>query len=159
MSTSSSARAYKYENETRCEAKGWEPHVDEETTKVIDHALCAEIERAEAMLEQIEEVEEADAPLYSRDTLRRASAFLKAQSVQAHKMYGAFAPVPNIGIGPNGSVDLHWKRNDWELLVNIPANDRELATYYGDDYGEQKIRGSIYQTTFDYGIVMWLMKN
>lgn len=158
MSSSCLARAYKCEDEERCQVQAWEPHVDENAMKGVDPDLCEEIARAEAIFEQAEEVEEEDAPLYSRETLHRASAFLKAQSAQAFRMYGAFAPVPNIGIGPNGSVDLHWKKKVWELLVNIPGDNRELATYYGDDYGEQKISGSFYQTTFDYGIVMWLMR-
>jgi hypothetical protein len=103
----------------------------------------------------MDDAEEEDAPLYSRDTLHRASAFLKAQSAQALKMYGAFAPVPNIGIGPNGSVDLHWKRNDWELLVNIPADNDEPATYYGDNYGIHNTKGTFTPTTFDWAGILF----
>jgi hypothetical protein len=153
------ARPYKNAGRSRCEAKGWEPHAGDEAPKDLDPALCAEIERAEAALERVEGAEEEDALVYSKDALRRASTFLNAQSAHSRKMYGVFAPVPDIGGGPNGSVDLHWRRKDCELLVNIPASDKELAAFYGDDYGTCKIKGSFDPTDFDFGIIMWLMKN
>src|ERR1700678_3773675 len=116
----------------------------------VDRALCIEIERAEGMLENADDRDE-DAAVFSRETLDRAVEFLKAQSAKLRKMYGSFAPVPHIGPGPDESVDLHWKRESWELLVNIPANPDRLATFYGDDYGAQKIKGSLDPRTINYG--------
>jgi hypothetical protein len=153
-----SAPAYTYENETPCKARVYEPHVDEDATKGVDPALCAEIERAEAILEHMEEAKEEDAPVYSRDTLIRASVFLKAHSAQLRKMYRVFGPVPNIGPGPNGSVDLHWRLKDRELLVNIPADSGETAAYYGDNYGTEEVKNSFDPATFDWGIIAWLMR-
>lgn len=135
--------------------EAWERHSNE-TVSENDLCLQAELERAEAKLEYIGGAEEEEVPVYSKDAFRRASIFLKAQSAQFRKMYYVPAPFPDIGPGPDGSIDLHWKRNNWELLVNIPADSNELAAFYGDNYGTHKIKGSFDPTTFDYGIIMCL---
>jgi hypothetical protein len=125
--------------------------------KAVDLPLLAKIEHAEKMLDQSSDDE--DAPGYSRTALNRARVFLTAQSAQLRKVYGVFAPVPDLGSGPNASIDLHWKRKDWELLVNIPASGNEPATFYGDNYGLQKIKGSFDPITFNHGVIAWLMGN
>jgi hypothetical protein len=72
-------------------------------------------------------------------------------------LYQLQLPVPHIGAGPNGSIDLHWKRKNSELLVNIPADPNGLVTYYGDDYGAQKVKGTMNLSTFNLGIAACLM--
>lgn len=41
---------------------------------------------------------------------------------------------------PDGSVDLFWKSDAYELLVHVPATG--TATYYGDDLGDLTVEGS-----------------
>jgi hypothetical protein len=124
-------------------------------TERLDRALRAEIERAQASIRNIED-EDADVPVFSAQALDRAIAFLRAQSAQFRKMLGTLPPVPNIDPGPDGSVDLHWRREGWELLVNIPPDENRLASFYGDDYGAQKIKGSFDPQNANNGILMWL---
>ena len=47
--------------------------------------------------------------------------------------------VPTISPLPNGSIDLHWKSEKFELLVNIQEKS-EQAGVYGDDYKTAQIR-------------------
>lgn len=130
-------------------------HAEEE-----DRALTAELARAESMLEHAEEAEdEDDPPGFSSEALLRAKTFLLGQSKQFRKICGHFPPVPRIGPGPKGSVDLYWKEKDWELLINVPAESGKLATFYGDDHGAQKIKGSFNPNSFNYGIVPWLIRS
>lgn len=124
-----------------------------------DLALDIELRRIESMIEHPDYTDEEDFPSFSITTLFRAKSFLLAQSKQFHKIFGYFPPVPQIGAGPNGSVDLYWKKTGWELLINIPAEDGKMATFYGDDYGLQKIKGSLDPNSFHYGIVPWLIRN
>jgi len=133
-------------------------HYSNEHRERLDHALRTEIEYAKAMLVRSDD-EDEDAPRFSKDAFSRAIEFLRAQSTQFRKMLGSFAPTPSIGPGPDGSVDLHWKKQGWELLVNIPADPGKIATFYGDNYGAQKIKGSFDPKTFNYGIIAWLMNN
>lgn len=123
-----------------------------------DLALTEELAHAEGMLEHPQdEVEEGTAGL-STEALSRAKTFLLERSKQFRKICGYFPVVPQIGSGPNESIDLYWKEKDWELLINIPAESEKMATFYGDDYGSQKIKGSFDPSSFNYGIVPWLTR-
>src|SRR5438552_2485750 len=76
-------------------------------------------------------------------TWRRASDFLARQANVARKGLGKELPVPKILPGPNGSIDLHWKIPDFELIVNVPAEAAKGAIFYGDDDGNLCIKGSL----------------
>jgi hypothetical protein len=122
--------------------------------------LDKEIERAKCILDGVVEGEdEEDFPIYTKAALARAIVFLRSQSDQFRKIGVSSVPVPKIGPGPNSSVDLHWRREGWELLVNIPSDSNRPATFYGDDYGVQKIKGSFDTTIPNRGLVIWLMKS
>ena len=72
-------------------------------------------------------------------------------------LVATYPPTPRIASGPDASIDLHWKQKEWELLVNIPKDDSQMAVFYGDDYGSSKIKGSFDPETINLGIVNWLM--
>lgn len=74
----------------------------------------------------------------------------KAISKEAHARAVAWVratlcggdPLPHIGPGPDGSIDLWWKDNGrFALLVNIEAEG--LASFYGDKPDGQKIKGDL----------------
>lgn len=127
------------------------------TEKQQDRELQEEIGRARKILELGDDWDGEGSPAYTEDTLDRAAAFLTTHSEQFRRLYSLHLPVPKISPGPDGSIDIHWKRQSWELLVNIPADAKEMAVFYGDDYGSQKIRGTLDPRTFNLGIASWLM--
>jgi hypothetical protein len=130
-----------------------------EQSSVTDEVLRAEINRAALMLDRSGDWEDEEPVLFSQETLRRAEFFLSTQSKQFYKLFGHFPPAPHVGPGPDGSVDIFWKKERWELLVNIPADTLKMASFYGDDYGAQKIKGSFDPTSLHYGIVPWLIRS
>lgn len=107
--------------------------------------------------EALEAGDEAIEELYSPETLLRAEAFLKAQIEWLWRSCGIKAAIPSVGPGPAGSVDLYWKEQDWELLVNIPPFG-QLATFYGENYGSEKNKGSFEPEKLSTNIVAWLMR-
>jgi hypothetical protein len=119
--------------------------------------LEAEVERAKQVINTTDPSDEERGELYTEATLDRASSFLKMHADHLLRVYKLQLPIPHIGVGPNGSIDLHWKSATSELLVNIPADANALVTYYGDDYGEQKVKGSMNLKTFNFGIAACLM--
>lgn len=134
---------------------GWEretPESDVWTQHEDYPALNAEIEYARSMIG----VPVDDATTYSEDTFNRVAAFLTMYSDELLKS-GLVIPVPKIGPGPDRSVDLHWKYQSRELLMNIPADANEAAAFYGDDYGTQKFRGQLDVKTFNLGFAHWLI--
>ena len=106
----------------------------------IRKQLQAEVSR-QRLLEMEDGWDGEGSPSYSEDTVDRAIEFVVAQARRVSD-FGLSIPTPHIGPGPDGSIDLHWKQSSRELLVNIPADVHKVATFYGDDYKSQKIKGS-----------------
>jgi len=127
------------------------------TTDLENQELSAEIERAREMLTLPKDWDGEGSVNYLEDTFDRAVEFLKTHS-KFLKDFGLRMPVPAITAGPNGSIDIHWKRVSWELLVNIPADSSKMASFYGDNYGVQQIRGTVDPETCNSGLAAWLMK-
>jgi len=98
-------------------------------------------------------------PGYSEETCERMSNFLLNHSKQLAAACGIEAPIPKILPGPNGSIDLLWKSDDYELLLNIPADLQSPASFYGDDQGNLCIKGKLDPDKINQGILQWLMSH
>jgi hypothetical protein len=140
-----------------CEWQVEEPEVGVWEPQPENQGLTDEVDRAKDIIATTEE--DDDVQISSLDTLARAEAFVVAQSAKIQEICGIIPAVPSFEFGPARSIDLHWKRNGWELLVNIPADSGQLASFYGDDYGEQRTKGTFNPKDFNYGIAMWLMED
>ena len=123
----------------------------------FDERLREEIEQAKRLLTLENDWDGEGSPRYSEAAFERAIKFLTKYVEWLRGAYHARPPLPRIGPGPDGSVDLHWREASWELLVNIPADAAKPAVFYGDNYGTQKIRGSMNADKFNLGIAEWLM--
>lgn len=109
------------------------------------------------ILDLKEDWDEQGSPGYKEATWRRACDFLQRQANFARQTLGDELPVPKILPGPEGSVDLHWKMSRFELLVNVPDDPAKSATFYGDDYGDLCIRGSLNTSEEIAGLIVWLL--
>ncbi|MEK6961556.1 MAG: hypothetical protein AABX47_10395 [Nanoarchaeota archaeon] len=49
---------------------------------------------------------------------------------------------PQIGPGPDRSIDSHWKSGTYEVLLNVPSNDG-LPTYFGIDQSGSQMKGQL----------------
>lgn len=67
---------------------------------------------------------------------------------------------PVISAGPDGSLDLYWTAAPYGLLLNVPADPKQPATYFGDDAANpdtNRTSGKLDPTKpIDIGILMWL---
>jgi len=146
--------------EPELDATNWEETSSQFSSRaesVAREELEAEIERLIQTLNLQHVWDSEGGNAYTEDTLNRTIAFLMVQSDWLWDVYGVKAPVPMIGPGPNGTIDLYWKQPAWELLINIPAGSSEPATFYGHNYGSQKIKGSFDPDKVTGGIIEWLM--
>ena len=95
-------------------------------------------------------------PRYSRDAWNRAVTFLERYAKWFRETQGEEIPIPEIDPGPNGSIDIHWKSKDFELLLNIPSDPSAPAEFYGDDYGAGKFQGTFNPASYNFGLITWL---
>ena len=88
----------------------------------------------------------------------RAVDFLTRQAALMWERFGKILEPPDITPVPDGSIDIHWDRPDFELLVNIPSLETATAGFYGDDRGRISIKGELDIDKVNEGLALWLMK-
>lgn len=95
---------------------------------------------------------------YSEATWERAVNFVRKNAEWLLNSFGCVIDAPQILPGPDGSIDIHWDRPTFEMLINIPADSRAQAGFYGDDRGEIAIKGSVDPSRFNHGLLLWLLR-
>ncbi len=106
------------------------------------------IQKSRYMLDFPDNWDEEGSPAYSVNTWNIAVFFISNYAAWVLDTFKIVIPTPKILHGPNGSIDLFWKQDHFNLLINIPASKDENATFYGDDYGTQKVEGSFNPENF-----------
>jgi hypothetical protein len=104
-----------------------------------------------------EDWDDEGSPGYTQAFWEQAISFLRSNAERLRAKCGYWVPSPNITPGPYGSIDIHWKTQNRELLINIPSNPGEPASYYGDDRGKNKIKGTLNISDNNEWILLWLM--
>ena len=107
----------------------------ETKSTAINDSLSKEIDEARKMLELDNDWDGEGAVKISRKTWQKALDFLNRHKL----MWELEQNVPTISPLHNGSIDLHWKNDKFELLINI-QEDSDLAGVYGDDYKTVQIK-------------------
>ncbi|HEX3556343.1 MAG TPA: hypothetical protein VIA62_24250 [Thermoanaerobaculia bacterium] len=118
--------------------------------------LFTAINESRELLTLTEDWDEAGSPAIEPKTWERATDWVKRYAELLWDRRGIVLPAPRILPGPDGSIDIHWKTPRRELLLNIPANPEEPASYYGDDFGSDKKKGILETGALDMGLVSWL---
>lgn len=158
MATAMFALSVKKDPESEPEQRAPQEDTPRGSSRLIEtqrQTIEEEIEHAASILRQ--SLIGGEEAFYSEKALDRAVAFLRTHIEWVWRSCGTKAPVPTIGPGPRGSVDLYWKRPSWELLVNIPASADDPGTFYGHDDNKQKAKGSFDPEYFTMSIATWLM--
>lgn len=100
--------------------------------------------------------EETGELLSSGTTWQRAVEFLSKNALWLWNTQNVSVQAPEISVGPEGSIDLHWESERYELLINIRADASMPAGFYGDDKGSLKIKGTLSLAAYNRGLLLWL---
>jgi len=93
---------------------------------------------------------------FSQKVWEKAVAFLALQAKEGFVRLGIIVGAPRILPSADGSIDLHWKSDAYELLVNIPQ-DGTPASYYGDNtQGNMPIKATCNTSEPDRKLISWL---
>lgn len=121
-------------------------------TRQLDEA----IEESRQILELRDNWDGEGGEAYLESTWQRAVDILYRFHEWTSRV-GKTARVPVIGPGPNGSIDLHWKSEQIELLLNVPKDTDALGEFYGDDYGKFSIKGTFDTEEIVEPLLRWLV--
>ncbi len=116
------------------------------------------VDSSRKMLDLPDDWDGDGSPCYSEATWGRAVGFVARNALWLWQKQGLRMECPAIRKGPEGSIDLHWKSTDRELLVNIPVDDSVRAAFYGDDRQGLYIEGAIDVSIFNQGLLLWLTR-
>ena len=108
-------------------------HIETSVQFLVTLVSVKIFEAKERILILEEDWDDEGCPAYQEKTIDAAAQFL----------YQLDSPsVTNVRIAPagEGSIDLHWKMDKFELLINFHPDGS--VSYYGDDYNGNLIRGS-----------------
>lgn len=80
-----------------------------------------------------------------------------ANAVRLWQDRGLATPAPDIGPGPYGSIDVHWRLPRRELLLNVPVEEQEPVEFFGHDgaFGH-KVKGSLDLADDSSWLMQWL---
>lgn len=118
--------------------------------------ISSVIKEANKILSLEEDWDGADGKPFQRETLDRATKFVKLCAETALNKFSEVLAAPDILPSSDGSIDIHWEAPNYELLVNIPENQDEPAEFYGDDYGDAKFKGTLKTDVANLGLTFWL---
>jgi hypothetical protein len=94
---------------------------------------------------------------YSIDTWERATRFLRKQVEVLEDDFCCIpVPLPQIAPADNGSIDLHWSFDNRQLLVNIPSDSSNLATYFGENSKGETVAGKLDPGHHNFTLAAWL---
>lgn len=108
---------------------------------VLDH-LREAIHKSQWIIELPHDWDGEGGKPYRVETWERARRFLLASAMWLLETLDLSLPPPDIGPGPDCGIDLHWRADSFELLLTIPDDENAPASFYGDDRGSVKVKGS-----------------
>lgn len=103
-------------------------------------SLVEAIEQSKYLLEFKDNWDDEGAKKYAPKTWIKATKFIGSYATWLLNIYNRVLATPKIYHGPEGSIDIYWKTEQYNFLINIPELG-DIATFYGDDYEKQGIEG------------------
>lgn len=114
-----------------------------------------EIEASKNFMEYEDNWDGEGSKNYKKETLDKLNQFLINLSKEFYIRNKNHLITPYINPGMDGAIDLHWKTDKFELFLSVPERDDVPITYYGDDYRDNIIKGTL--NIDNFGVLLsWL---
>lgn len=127
------------------------PHELEEIAKAI--------EASKYLLKLEDDWDDCNAIAPSENIYNRAITFLVNYSKIILERHKIIIQPPEINPGKNGSIDLDWRSNGVELLINFVNSDVFAASYYGDNGNNNLIiEGILDSDMVNDDLAYWMRK-
>lgn len=114
--------------------------------------LAKAIEKSKYLLALEKDFDGEGGEPYSKTVWQKAVRFVAEYGTWLFHVFNKTIATPKIYHAPQGSIDIYWENECFNLLVNIPADDSP-ATFYGDDYGEQVTEGKFDPANFQNALL------
>ncbi len=115
------------------------------------------IEKSKYILELEDDWDEEDSAGYKENTWKKAIEFIANYANWVLDETSIIIDTPKIFPGPEGSIDILWKKHKYRLLINIPEDPQSPASFYGDDFESEQIKGTFEPSKFNQGLILCLL--
>lgn len=116
-----------------------------------------EIQKSKYILDLADNWDDEGSRGYQMSTWQRATSFLFKLSLKAWESFRVAIDAPKIYHGPNGSIDMLWKTDKYQILANFPDDPSLPATFYGNDSGKDSLEGTFDPTSGGCNLLMLLI--
>ena len=96
---------------------------------------------------------------YFVETFYQATNFIITYLTWVWDEFHVVPAAPEILPGPNGSIDLLWQNENYDLLINCKEAPSDISTFYGDDNKNTKIEGQFEMSNPNLGVLLCLLVN
>jgi hypothetical protein len=125
------------------------------SNKIFDSEIFKEIEDSKRFLELEDNWDDLGSKSYKLETWIKMKDFLIKFAKDFHNRSSLILPAPHINPGKAGALDLHWKTKNFEILLRIPEEDEVTISFYGDNYGKIKTRGTLEVSKLE-ALIEWI---
>ncbi len=120
--------------------------------------LEAAIQRSRGMLDLPDNWDDDGGSRIDTATWERAISFLRDNALHLWSEGHVHVGAPVISQVGDGSIDIHWKDERRQLLINVPASGDEPIEFYGDDRGRTIVKGVVDPSASTRWLFAWLTK-
>ncbi|KKN00377.1 hypothetical protein LCGC14_1138350 [marine sediment metagenome] len=125
------------------------------SNKVFEPEFFDEITESKRFLELEDNWDDLGSKSYKLETWVKMKDFLLKFAQDFYSRSSLILPVPYINPGKASAFDLHWKTKSFELLLRIPEEHNVPISFYGDNYENIKIRGTLEKSKLD-SLIEWI---
>ena len=115
--------------------------------------LLKVINKSRYILELEEGWDGEEGTRYNQLTWKNAIKFVINYSKCVYEKTSTIIDAPDIYHADKGSIDILWKNESYRLLINIPDNG-VIASFYGDNYKEDKVKGTFDINNSNQGLLL-----
>lgn len=119
--------------------------------------IAQAIEESKYLLELSDNFAEEGAKACEFATWERAVRFLVEYSEWVFQSFHYVIDRPKIYDGPHGSIDMLWRTDHYRWLINFPEEYTQPASFYGDDFKLDQIKGTFNQSLHSRRFFMFLL--
>ncbi len=112
---------------------------------IIEHNLSEinkAIQESKYILDLKDDWDDEGSVGYDMSTWKRTIEFLLTLARNALNAFGVVIDTPKIYHGPNGSIDMLWKNENYKILVNFPKDGTQPASFYGNTASKETVKGT-----------------
>ena len=120
------------------------------------HYLAHRFEMSRQLLTLQEDWDGNGGQAFTEEHWRRVVCFLSDNALWLWERERLCIPDPKIIPGPGRSIDVHWKSDELELLLNVPEDASLPASFYGDDHKRDAINGTLGIAHDNFWLMLWL---